>query len=78
MQSLRRTALPTAEQAARFAAVGFAEGKFTFLEVLEAQRTLSDVRAQLNDALREFHARRAETERLRGNEPGALPVGGLR
>ena len=78
VQSLRRTALPTADQAARFAAVGFAEGKFTFLEVLEAQRTLSDVRAQLNDALREFHARRAETERLRGNEPGALPVGGLR
>ena len=33
---------------------------------------------RLNDALRDFHARRAETERLRGNEPGVLPVGGLR
>lgn len=78
VQSLRRDALPAAEQAARFAAGGFAEGKFGFLEVLDAQRALSDARAQLNDALREFHARRAETERLRGQDPGALPAGGVR
>jgi len=32
--------------------LGFAEGKFTFLEVLDAQRALSDTRAQLNEALR--------------------------
>ena len=49
--------------AARFAAGGFAEGKFGFLEVLDAQRALSDVRAQLNDALREFHARDADHRR---------------
>ena len=78
VQSLRRDALPAAEQAARFAAGGFAEGKFSYLEVLDAQRALSDVRAQLNDALREFHARRAETQRLRGQEPGVDLAGGTR
>lgn len=78
VQSLRKNALPAAEQAARFAAGGFSEGKFSFLEVLDAQRALSDTRAQLNDAVREFHARRAETERLRGDVPSALTVGGVR
>ena len=61
-----------------FAAGGFAEGKFGFLEVLDAQRALSDARGQLNDALREFHARRAEAERLRGRVPGVSPAGGAR
>ena len=73
--NLRRTSLPAADQAARFAAGGFAEGKFGFLEVLDAQRSLSDTRTQLNDALREYHARRAEVDRLRGRLAG-LAEGG--
>lgn len=77
-QALRTEAVPAAEQAARFATGGFAAGKFTYLEVLDTQRALSEVRAQLNDALREFHTRRAEAERLRGQEPGVLPAGGVR
>ena len=75
VSNLRRTALPAAEQATRLATIGFAEGKFTFLEVLDTQRALSDTRAQLNDALREFHVRRAEADRLRGRQPGAAPAG---
>ena len=75
VSNLRRVALPAAEQATRLATIGFAEGKFTFLEVLDAQRALSDTRAQLNEALREFHARRAEAERLRGQQPGVMPTG---
>ena len=78
VQSLRRDALPAAEQAARFAAAGFAEGKFGFLDVLDAQRALSDTRAQLNDALREFHVRRASVKRLRGQEFGVPPAEGSR
>ena len=77
-QVLRTEAVPAAEQAARFATSGFSAGKFTYIEVLDAQRALSDVRAQLNDALREFHTRQAELERLRGQEPNALPAGGVR
>lgn len=78
VQTLRRDALPAAEGAARLALIGFAEGKFNFLEVLDAQRALSDTRAQLIEALREFHARRAAAERLRGGEPAGAPNGGGR
>ena len=74
VQSLRRTAVPAASQAAGFARGGYAEGKFGFLDVLDAQRSLFDARAQLNDALRDFHTRRAEVERLRGQEAGALTM----
>lgn len=77
-QSLRRAALPAAEQAARLALGGFTEGKFTFLEVLDAQRALSETRVQLNETLREFHTRRAEVDRLRGQGPGIAPAGGVR
>ena len=73
-QTLRTEAVPAAEQAARFASGGFAAGKFTYLEVLDAQRVLSDARAQLNDALRDMHARAAEVDRLSGRAAG-LEVG---
>jgi cobalt-zinc-cadmium efflux system outer membrane protein len=65
-------------QAAGFARGGYAEGKFGFLDVLDAQRSLFDARAQLNDALREFHTRHAEVERLRGQEAGSLTMAGAR
>ena len=51
VETLRRTALPSAEQAARFATLGYGEGRFSFLEVLDAQRALSDTRAQLVEAI---------------------------
>lgn len=76
--NLRRTSVPAAEQAARLAGAGFAEGKFGFLEVLDAQRSLSDARAQLNDSLRDHHTRRAEVDRLRGRMPGGDPEGAPR
>ena len=69
--TLRRTILPKARQAFGFAREGYQAGKFTFLEVLEAQRTLFDTQAQLNEALKEFQARRAEVDRLIGRAPVA-------
>lgn len=63
---LRQSVVPAAEQAFGFARAGFQEGRFSFLEVLDAQRTLFEARGQLNDALREFHLRRAEADRLAG------------
>ncbi|WP_424137692.1 TolC family protein [Roseomonas chloroacetimidivorans] len=78
VQSLKRDAVPAAEQAARSASGGFAEGKFSFLEVLDAQRALSDARAQLIDAYREFHTRRAAADRLRGNLPSSQTNGSAR
>ena len=69
VRTLRMEVVPAAEQAASFAGEGYRAGKFGFLEVLDAQRALSDARTQLNDALREAHARRAEVDRLLGREP---------
>ena len=71
VDTLRRTALPSAEQAARFATLGYGEGRFSFLEVLDAQRALSDTRAQLVEAIQTFHALRAQVQRLRGDLPAA-------
>ncbi|MFK4046398.1 Cobalt-zinc-cadmium resistance protein czcC (plasmid) [Roseomonas mucosa] len=73
VDTLRRTALPSAEQAARFATAGYAEGRFSFLEVLDAQRALSDTRAQLVEAIQAFHALRAQVQRLRGDVPAVSP-----
>ena len=64
--SLRRTVLPAAQEAAGFAREGYAAGKFSLLEVLDAQRALSDVREQLNAALLEVQQVRADIARLRG------------
>lgn len=66
VDALRRTILPNARQAFGLAREGYAAGKFTFLDVLEAQRTLFDTQAQLNEALMDVHARRADVERLTG------------
>ena len=63
---LRRVVVPGAEQAFGFAREGYAAGKFSFLEVLDAQRTLLEARTQLNAALRDVHLRRAEADRLSG------------
>lgn len=72
--------VPGAEQAFGFAREGYAAGRFSFLEVLDAQRTLLEARTQLNAALRDVHLRRAEADRLSGGPavPGAEDLGGRR
>ena len=71
---LRSETMPAAEQAFRFAREGYVAGKFSFLEVLDAQRALFDAKAQLNEALRDFHLRQATVHRLSGR--GAVFDGG--
>ncbi|GAA0593212.1 TolC family protein [Craurococcus roseus] len=77
--SLRRAVLPAAREAAGFAREGYAAGKFSLLEVLDAQGALSNVREQLNAALLEVQQVRADIARLRGRaaDPAlaAAPVG---
>lgn len=64
--ALRREALPNATEAFALANEGYRSGKFSFLEMLDAQRTLFDVRAQLNQALHDAHSLRADIDRLSG------------
>lgn len=56
--------LPEAQEAFRQAQRGYNAGKFAYLEVLDAQRTLTDTRITYIQALRDYHANTAEVERL--------------
>jgi cobalt-zinc-cadmium efflux system outer membrane protein len=55
VQALERDILPGADSAFRAATTGFELGKFTFLEVLDAQRTLFQARTQYVRALTDMH-----------------------
>ena len=63
-KSLERDILPAAEKAYTLSRQGYGAGKFPYLEVLDAQRTLVEARAQYNDVIRNYHVKRAELERL--------------
>lgn len=56
--------LPAAERAFTLARSGYNKGKFAYLEVLDAQRTLFDARSQYHAALKRYHTARANVERL--------------
>ena len=69
-QMLQRDALPGAEAARQAAARGFELGKFSFLDALDAQRTLFQVRNQHLLALAEAHRAAGELDRLLGTGGG--------
>ncbi len=58
--------LPGARSAFDAATIGFENGKFSFLDVLDAQRTLIAAKSQYLNALANFHRSRAELESLVG------------
>ncbi|CAN7510557.1 TolC family protein [Variovorax paradoxus] len=77
--TLQRDALPGAEAAYKAAARGFELGKFSFLEALDAQRTLFQARNQHLLAVAEAHRAAAELDRLLGigadeETPDAAPA----
>ncbi|MGJ7611618.1 MULTISPECIES: TolC family protein [unclassified Variovorax] len=65
-QTLQSDALPGAETAYKAATKGFELGKFSFLEALDAQRTLFQVRAQYLLALADAHRAAGDLDRLLG------------
>jgi cobalt-zinc-cadmium efflux system outer membrane protein len=67
---LQRDILPGAQSALNAATRGFELGKFSFLEVLDAQRTSFQTKSQYLRALSEAHQSAAEIERILG---AALP-----
>lgn len=62
-----RTILPSAQQAVDTATRGFEMGKFAFLDVLDAQRTLIEARALYLEALAQATDARAQVERIYGD-----------
>ncbi|RZL28660.1 MAG: TolC family protein, partial [Rubrivivax sp.] len=65
-QLLRDEALPTAQTAHDAALKGYELGKFAFLDVLDAQRTLVHLRRQLLQHSADAHRADADLERLLG------------
>jgi len=63
-ETLKTEILPSADKAFRLAREGYGAGRFPYLEVLDAQRSLFGVKQQRIEALREFHSAKATVERL--------------
>jgi cobalt-zinc-cadmium efflux system outer membrane protein len=70
--TLRDEALPGAQSAFDATREGYRQGKFQFLEVLDAQRTLFEVRGQYIEALATYHQAAAALERLLGEPLSTL------
>lgn len=69
VQAYDRTILPSAQQAVDTATRGFEMGKFAFLDVLDAQRTLIEARGLYLEALAQATDARAQVERIYGELP---------
>jgi cobalt-zinc-cadmium efflux system outer membrane protein len=63
---LKNEVLPGAQSAFEAASEGYRQGKFGFLDVLDAQRTLFEARGQYIEALASYHKAVVEAERLIG------------
>lgn len=61
--------LSAAREAARIARIGYVQGKFGQLDLLEAERTLNDSQVALVDALVAFHGAEARLTRLTSLPP---------
>lgn len=62
-------ALAAAAEAARIARIGYAQGKFGQLDLIEAERTLAETRSEAIDALASFHDADARLSRLTAAAP---------
>jgi cobalt-zinc-cadmium efflux system outer membrane protein len=76
LEVLDKNLLPAASQAFAAAREGYAQGKFSYLEVLDAQRTLVEARSRRLAAVAGYHRAVADMERLIGRPlPGAASPG---
>jgi len=66
MEGLQKEILPKAEDALAISREGFAQGRFSYLEVLDAQRTLFDIKQEYIRAATTYHQFLVEMERLIG------------
>lgn len=69
-------ALAAAQEAARIARIGYGQGKFGQLELLDAERTLAETRAAWVDALAAYHDAVARLRRLTQPVPTDIQIPG--
>lgn len=63
-EKIRTHSLPAATESFDLAQKGYLAGKFEYIDVLDAQRTLYDVKASYIQALMNYHTRRADIDFL--------------
>lgn len=73
--AIRDVALPPATESFEVTRRAFEKGDLTFIDVLDAERTLVDLRRQHLEALAEYHAAAAEIEGLIGRPLGQIGDG---
>lgn len=73
VRSTEEEVIPEAERALALAQQGYDRGAFSYLDILEAQRSLSDARQRRVEALRSFHSNEAALDRLTGRWAETLP-----
>ena len=66
--ALREESIPGARRVFEATSEGYRQGKFSLLDVLDAQRTLFEARGQYIEALATYHKAVADAERLIGGE----------
>lgn len=69
IELLRTTVLPGAREAVSGINEGFQLGRYSYLEVLDAQRTLSSAESQFLGALADYHKALAVIEAITAHEP---------
>jgi len=70
---LRDEVLPGAKSAYEAATIGFENGKFSFLEVLDAQRTFFSAKSQYLNALAALHRAVTDLESILGQPEAVVP-----
>lgn len=65
-RTLREKVLPATEKASGAAGEGYAQGKFGYVDVLDAQQSLFDSRIELLDTLADYHSALLTVEQLTG------------
>lgn len=73
LESLRTRMLPKAEQALSFTRRGFEAGRFSFLSLSQAQKTLFDLRERSVEAATRYHTLLVEVERLAAVAQDTVP-----
>jgi cobalt-zinc-cadmium efflux system outer membrane protein len=74
-QALKTQILPSAQEGFKLAREGYSQGRFPYLEVLDAQRSLFGAKQQQIAALRAYHTARAVLERLTARHAESLKEG---
>ncbi len=66
VESSRREVLPLAEEALAHGEAGYRAGRFTYLEIAEAQKAVLEIKQQMISAAHTYHLLATEIERLTG------------